>query len=256
MVINFIHRCVSGALDTILPLKCMGCGKNEAYLCEKCKENLLSVNAPICSNIKETNSVRNYTQEFMDATTSAAKQQNSISNGIKVFSALQYKNPLVKKLIWHLKYRNKRKIGELLADIIIVKLKLLKNSSDKIIIPIPISKKRLRQRGYNQTVLIAKNLSSKTGIPLFQNILAKKFNTSSQVETKTKSERIKNLKNSFEVNYNFKNDLKVRLPDYFKNKTVLLLDDVITTGTTLNEAAKTLKLAGFKKIIGITAAKG
>ena len=139
----------------------------------------------------------------------------------------------------------------MLAEIIFQNInfhKLAENPAKTILIPIPLSKKRLRRRGYNQAALIANELSSKTGIPCREDILYKKLHTLSQVETKTKKERMLNLKDSFGV----------RLPEKIlrPEPTILLIDDIITTGATLNEAAKTLKSAGFKKVIGIVVAKG
>ncbi len=115
-----------------------------------------------------------------------------------------------------------------------------------IIIPIPLSRKRLRQRGYNQSELLGKFLSDKLSIRIENNVLYKIKETISQVEIKDRNKRLKNLEGAFEV----------KNAEIIKNKNVILIDDITTTGATLNEARRILKTAGAKKVIGLTVAKG
>ncbi len=115
-----------------------------------------------------------------------------------------------------------------------------------IIIPIPLSRKRLRQRGYNQSELLGKFLSDKLSVKISSNVLYKTRETISQVEIKDRSKRLKNLQGAFEV----------KNPETIKNKSVILIDDIITTGATMAEASRVLKKAGAKKVIGLVVAKG
>lgn len=230
MITKLIHKWTNELLDVIFPITCFGCGKKSGYLCSECRRKITS--PPLVG-------VRNTEFDGCD----------------KIFAACSYENPAVKKLLWHLKYRGKRKLAEILAEIIFQNIKLFADHqlgnavSKSILIPIPLSKKRLKQRGYNQAELIAKALSLKTGIPVRNDILYKKFHTLSQVETKTRKERTENLKGSFEVKFGD------QVSELRPGLRILLVDDIITTGATLNEAAKTLKSAGFEKVIGIAAAK-
>ena len=112
------------------------------------------------------------------------------------------------------------------------------------IIPIPISKKRNKERGYNQSLLIAKELSKKLRIPVSSKCLYKIKNTIEQSKL-NKSEREKNIQNVYEL----------KNKEVLNNKTVLLIDDIYTTGNTVNEASKILKNANIKSIIVLVIAK-
>ena len=105
------------------------------------------------------------------------------------------------------------------------------------IIPVPISKKRNRQRGYNQSFLIAKEISKYTNLKLINNCLFKTKNVIEQSKL-TKEEREQNIKNV----YSLKNGDKI------ESKKILLIDDIYTTGSTVNECCRILKKANPKKI--------
>ena len=113
-----------------------------------------------------------------------------------------------------------------------------------IIIPVPIHNVRKRHRGYNQTELIAKQISKKLEIKLENNVLIKNKNIISQSELDKKS-RIENIKNAFIVEN----------IDKIINKNIVIFDDIYTTGSTLNECSKMLKEVGAKKIGILTIAK-
>ena len=117
-------------------------------------------------------------------------------------------------------------------------------SSETLIVPIPMSKARKRERGYNQAELLAKALAEKTSFPGSSEILLKTRNTPSQVSLAGR-ERLTNLQNSFDVSD----------PNRVWGKTILLVDDISTTGTTLCEAARVLKNSGAKKVIGLVVAR-
>lgn len=113
-----------------------------------------------------------------------------------------------------------------------------------IIIPVPISKKRNKQRGYNQSLLIARELSKKTNIELLNNCLYKTKNVIEQSKL-SKEERIKNIQGVY----------KLKRPEKLINKRILLVDDIFTTGSTAKECCKTLKLIDTKEIYVLTIAK-
>lgn len=112
------------------------------------------------------------------------------------------------------------------------------------IIPVPISKKRKKTRGYNQSLLISREISKKTGIKLQEKNLIKIKNTIEQSKL-DKEEREKNVQNVYQI----KNE------EILKNKKILLLDDIYTTGNTVNSCCKILKKAKPKKIGVIVIAK-
>lgn len=160
-----------------------------------------------------------------------------------------YKNGVVKKSIWELKFRKKIQVGNFLGEIIyenlpeiLDNLKIQENFHNPILINIPISFSKRISRGFNQNDIIIKrfyNLGGKNFIKWDRNNLKKIKNTKSQAKTKNKTERFENIKDSFAL----KNPKKI------KKRNILLFDDVLTTGATLNEAKKVLKNSGAKKII-------
>ncbi len=219
-----------GFLNFLLPQRCLGCGKQNFPLCDEC------VAAIPLSEVSKTDQFFGKS-EFID----------------KIIPASSYKNEIVKKAIWLLKYRGAKILAEPLAGII---FRRIKNEISEImpafeqnkalIIPIPLSKKRFRERGYNQAEFLGKFLSDKMSINIKTDILYKTKETKSQVEIKDKEKRLENICGAFEI----------KNAETIKGKNIILIDDVVTTGATLNEAAFVLKKAGAKKIIGLTVAKG
>jgi len=110
------------------------------------------------------------------------------------------------------------------------------------IAPVPLNIKRLRERGFNQSLLIAKVISKVKGVPLLMDILLKKKETPPQIGLSAK-ERLLNLKNSFEVKGNI------------KGLRLFLVDDVMTTGATVTECSKEIMKAGAKEVIVLTLAR-
>src|SRR3989344_6085699 len=120
-----------------------------------------------------------------------------------------------------------------------------------ILIPIPLSSKRYRERGYNQAELLCENLvklDENVNFKLEKNILIKQIDTKHQAHILNRSERLKNIVGSFTILYTGKNI------GLIKNKNIILIDDITTTGATLTEARKVFKQAGARKIIAFTVA--
>jgi len=117
-------------------------------------------------------------------------------------------------------------------------------SNYDIIIPVPISKKRYKQRGYNQSELLAKEIVKNTELILEKNCLLKNKEIREQSKL-NKEERIQNIQNA----YYLRNIQKL------ENKKILLIDDIYTTGSTVNECSKELKKANIQKIAVLTIAK-
>lgn len=168
----------------------------------------------------------------------------------EILSFFDYNDKAVKQLIWSLKYKRKKESAKTLAEVLheylleeIGDLELFEDFTDPLLIPIPLSKQRLRERGYNQTELIAVELSKNNVYKLNTKCLIRIKNTESQT-TKNKEERMENLKNAFAV----------RNKDLIQNKNIILLDDVVTTGSTLKEAKETLLKNGAKNVLAIAVA--
>lgn len=166
---------------------------------------------------------------------------------------------VIKKLIQTYKYKSVKDIGKIIAELIWYSTALPKVD---LITPIPLKRSKLQKRGFNQTEEICKQLAVLMGIP-YLNCLIKVGNYKSQASMKNKEDRLANLKDTFLINPQFKKYIeckqileKEKINNIKKIKSILIIDDVITTGTTLNEAARILKKLGIKNVYGFAVAHG
>jgi len=132
-------------------------------------------------------------------------------------------------------------------------------SQDKekpILIPIPLHPRRLRERGFNQAEILAREISKYFNWDVLTDVLTRKRYTTAQVNLKA-HERAKNLKNAFDEEIKKYRNREIKDDDasIIKNRTVILIDDVLTTGATLNEAGKVLKDLGVNEVWGVCLAK-
>jgi len=227
-------------LDIIFPKKCLSCGQTGTDLCLACL-----LESPPSEN----------------------------ENANWIFSVYNYHHPPVKKALWLFKYNNKKRLANIFAEVIYEKileelseLSVLENFREPLLIPIPLSAQRKRERGYNQAQLICEEIIHLTSSPLYfkkmerggslarrgevltlaNDILIKTKETEHQARIKDRNTRLKNIIGSFAVKETEKNKIK--------NRNIILIDDITTTGATLTEAKKVLKLAGARKIIAFTVA--
>lgn len=209
-------------LNILFPKFCFNCQKEGSYLCQDC-QGLLELSG----------FHRNFPAQNLD----------------DLYFAADYKNPLIKKLIRGFKYEPLvKELGQPLSSLIIAHFQLMDNSpnfADFVLIPVPLHKKRLRWRGFNQAEILAKELADFFRIPLISNCLTKIKETFPQTELADKA-RKENVKGVFWL----------KNKELIRNKNIVVVDDVYTTGSTMEECAGVLKKAGAKKIIGIVIARG
>lgn len=234
-VINFLNL-FSRFLDLIFPKKCFGCGRDGEFLCGQCFNSLdfPEIRCFIC---------RKGGAGFCAQCASFFGLEN-----LCVFWAADYRNNAIKKIIRTFKYRQAGALAETLGEILSQRTEKLfiKNSAGaSLIIPVPLAPKRQRERGFNQAALLGRYFAQKNGLAFDSEILLKIKNTAPQVGTAGRGERLENLKESFAVS-----DFKK-----IQGKTVILVDDVLTTGATIMECARALQKAGVKKIIALVAAR-
>lgn len=152
---------------------------------------------------------------------------------------------LLKHSLSSLKYENKREYAEYFGDELARRFAAeMRSGGFDAVVPVPVSPDRLRKRGYNQAELIAKRVSLITGIPLRNDILIRVKDTVAQKEL-GRSARQKNLKKAFKITGNV-----VEL------ETIMVIDDIYTTGATISGIAGVLKEAGVKKVCFFTVATG
>ena len=201
----------------------MNCQREGSFLCEDC-------------------------QAILDI--SSSHQEFQTENLSDLYYPLEYKNPLIKNLIKRFKYEPfVKELAKDLASLIIAHFQLLDpppnfGGGDYVLVPVPLEKRKLKWRGFNQSEEIGKEISKFLNIPLINDILFKIKETLPQVELSEK-EREENIKGVFII----RNRKKI------SGKKILLVDDVYTTGSTMKECAQLLKKAGAKEVIGIVIAR-
>jgi len=159
----------------------------------------------------------------------------------KNISVFLYKSP-IDRIIRNLKYDNKKYLAQTLSNFIASEVVKMAVNFD-FVIPVPLYVDRLIKRGYNQAELLCETLKTKLNLNVDTEILIKSRDTRSQANL-SRNERIENLLDSFKVVDKKK----------IKGATILLVDDVFTTGSTINECTKTLLDAGAKEVYSVTLA--
>jgi ComF family protein len=237
-----IHDFLNAFSNLLFPKSCLACsikliGNPEILLCDPCLEKIQLIKEPFCSRCGKP---------FL----SAAGENHLCSVCLKTkwhFSKAQaifvYKEP-VTKVIHSFKYHRSTSC---LATFYALKSSLAHLKEDTgvdLVIPVPLHKKRLRHRGFNQAQVLASCLFPKQKHKINPHILIRTTDTPLQTNLSGKARR-RNLKKAFSV----------KNPAVVKGKKIMLVDDVFTTGTTLNECARTLRKAGAKDVQALTLAR-
>ncbi len=219
------------AVDLLFPQWCVGCRKEGGFICSSCLELLSKITSPICP--------RCGIPQAGGKTCSDCKNLKAI-DGIR--SPFKFEG-VMRQAIHQLKYGNIRALmvplGKLLYDFLV-----LNPIPGEVLVPVPLHPGRLRERGYNQSSLLARELSKLTGLPLLDDCLVRLRHTPPQAKTPTGAERRSNVESAFSSH-----DGKLR------GKGVVLVDDVSTSGATLDACAQALKVGGVTSVWGLTLAR-
>lgn len=208
-------------LGLFFPIKCVGCQTENEILCANCIKKI------------------SLSEQKIDG---------------DIFAVFSYQDEIIKKAIWELKYHQKRylgdKLGKLLYEYLIEEISDIKmdvSGRAIYVIPTPISNKKMRKRGYNQALAIVKGFCSTEGKEIFEiknKIINKKVDNIPQAKITNKKRRLENVRGVFEITNK----------ESVKGRTIIVIDDVTTTGGTLTEIMKILKKAGAKKVYGFAVA--
>ena len=222
-------------LDLIFPRLCLGCKaslREDRVLCSNCFERI-----PLHRTL------------FCAVCLARLPEGKKIchNDAWYIFGAATDYAPPVRELIHALKFKYVKKAHEPLATLLASYIQSLPlpELQDSIVIPIPLSRARERDRGFNQTHMIAQVIAHHLNIPLAPRVLTRTKNTTAQTNLRTTNERRENMRAAFSLSG----------PDFIQGKTIILIDDVRTSGATLTEAASVLKQAGAKKIFGFVVAR-
>jgi ComF family protein len=218
-------------VDWVFPPACSGCGKIGERWCSSCDQKLIPLQNQICQ-------ICGYPVDSGEICEKCSEDRPSFT---KLRSIYAYQDEL-RNALHRLKYSNDLGVGEILGQKCAEFLTLLNWEVD-LILPVPLGKKRRRERGYNQSALIALPLALIMKIPFCSNAILRKKETITQLEFKAE-ERKKNVKDAFSAN-----------PTLVLEKNVLIIDDVITTGSTMDACALELKRAGARNVYGLSVAR-
>ena len=196
---------------------CLRCYKNlpwSKFACQRCALPLKSDHAKICG--------------------ACSKREFSFEQAIAPF---QFEG-FIREAVYQFKFNQKLNQGKLLAQLLLHHIETKEIQIPDVIIPVPLHKKRLRQRGYNQALEIARIICKYFDCDLSYESIYRNRDTSIQMELPAK-QRYKNVKNAFSLTEDSSN---------LKNKYVCIVDDVMTTGNTVNEVAKCVRKADARRI--------
>ncbi|MFC2001640.1 ComF family protein [Chloroflexota bacterium] len=220
------------ALDFLFPRRCVGCGKEGDFICHSCRQSLSVIIPPICPRCGRP-------QSGGILCPGCVSWQANI-DGIR--SPFRFEG-VIRQAIHQLKYQNLRALAAPLARLLQDYL-ITSDIQTEIVVPVPLHQKRLRERGYNQSGLLARELGKLTSLPVVDDCLIRQLNTPPQARTLNVVERRSNIINAFTC-----------CDHRLQNKQVLLIDDVSTSGATLDACAVAVKAAGAVSVWGLVMAR-
>jgi ComF family protein len=231
-LISHIKTLGQNIFDLVFPVYCLSCGREGVYLCDACIDKLPASAAQRCIVCQ--------TPSPFGKTHAACVSKHKVDG---LISVLPYSNPKVKKIIEAFKYSFVDSLAEPLGSLMakqILALNLKEYFSDFILVPVPLHSRRFSWRTFNQSELLARQIGKDLGFQVNTNLIKRTVFTKPQVNLNLE-ERKKNIAGAFAA-------------EGSGTKKVLLIDDVVTSGTTLNEMAKVFKKSGAGEVWAATVA--
>jgi ComF family protein len=218
--------------DFFFPRRCVGCGKIGDLLCPDCSQKLPRLLPPFCQKCGK--------HESSGVLCPTCWGHQTDIDGIR--SVFRFEGT-IRRAIHDLKYRNLKSIAICLASLMSDYMRDNPVPGDYLV-SVPLHPRRLRERGYNQSGLLAEKLSKLTALPVLQGQLHRLKDSLPQARTTTVEERKKNVQKAFACPH-----------DDLNGKSLILIDDVCTSGATLESCAAALKAAGAVSVWGFTLAR-
>ena len=248
MAFAFKHlsKTLAWCLDFVLPKYCLGCGKEGIHLCPECFNSLPTTKSIACFICGQRSPSGRTCQN-------CRHKHHPYIQGILVAS--DWNNLLLRQIIYEYKYRFIKDLADPVSQLMINFLQTNKptnwQADQLIIIPVPLHPRRFAWRGFNQAEVLAKKIGDCSNAPCDNNILIRRRYALPQREIADQKTRIKNIAAAFALSP------KLNLADNLvKNKIIILVDDVCTTGSTLEDCARALKPLSPKEIWGLVIARG
>jgi len=230
--LSLLNRLAELILDSFFPRRCVGCGKVGGFLCSNCYGKLPKLLPPLCPKCGRP--------QASGILCPSCRQRQTEIDGIR--SPFRFAE-VIRKAIHQLKYRNLKAISPCLAELLADYLEANPLPGEAIV-PVPLHPRRLRERGYNQSNLLARELGKLTNLPVIEDCLIRVREAQPQVRTATVEERRKNVTGAF-----------ICQNDEVSGKQIILIDDVCTSGATLESCALALKSKAATSVWGLTLAR-
>ena len=225
-----LRQLASRGLDLLFPPECAVCSREGSFLCAGCEPRLPRLSPPYCRKCAEPDAA---------PTCSWCRADGPAYERIR--APYRYNGP-VRDMVHDLKYGNIRALAPTLGGLLADYLESLRFEAD-VISPVPLHPRRERSRGYNQSNLLAREVSRRTQIPMADDRLLRSMDTPPQVAMSGREERRQNIEGAFECTRDA------------SGLRVLLIDDVVTTGSTMSACASALKDAGAESVFGLALAR-
>jgi ComF family protein len=221
----------SWLLEQIFPSRCIVCARRGTALCRRCRDRLPYMPTGVCRRCATILAPRG-----------ACRGCRNLSPALnRVWAALAYDGP-ARRAVVTLKFRGGRYLVETMGDLMRDAVRLRPVQAD-LVVPVPLAPRRLRARGFNQAELLARELMPVVGGALTVDLLRRVDRPPQQ--TLAATERLTNLRGTFACTQ----------PGSVRGRTVLLVDDVITTGATVSACADTLADAGAARVCALAFAR-
>jgi competence protein ComFC len=239
---NPILSLIDTLLELFYPSNCVGCGHPQdvgILLCDRCKETSPRIQAPFC---------RRCSRPFEGLVAGEFSCPNCEDHTPAFDCAISHYQAkgVLRELIHRFKYGRQFYLRRVLAEFLIDAMQDARIQADPAdyLVPVPLHPTRFRERGFNQADALAETLSKRTRLPILRCIERRRYtNTQTRFD---RVERMQNLRNAFSL----------RKSRDVRGKHLVLLDDVLTTGSTLHECALVLRGAGAESVRAITIARG
>ena len=225
-------KLVELVVDSFFPRRCVGCGRLGGFFCPECLGKLSRLLPPLCPNCGRP-------QASGIACSDCWQRQTEI-DGIR--SLFRF-DDIIRKAIHQLKYRNLKAISPCLAELLADYLRSNPLPGEALIC-VPLHPRRLRERGYNQSNLLARGLGERIDLPVIENCLIRVKQTQPQVRAADVEERRRNVVDAFRC-----------CDERISGRQIILIDDVCTSGATLESCAVALKNKGATSVWGLTLAR-
>ncbi|HRY63026.1 MAG TPA: ComF family protein [Patescibacteria group bacterium] len=238
---NALLKIKTRFLDLLFPIECLGCGGENDWLCQECLAKIKYKKIEQCVVCKETT--------VFGQTHTSCREKTALDGMIV---AAEWEDKILQEAIHKYKYNFVQGLAEPLSKILIQKIKRLEQlalwQGQKIVLmPVPLHKKRYHWRGFNQAALLAARVAKYFGWETQDLVLKRERYTKPQAKLK-KEERERNMVGAFGAS--------AITSEHASETVVILVDDVVTTGATMNECANILKANGVKTVWGLALARG